>query len=519
MDLLSDGSDPVAAREDDGLAAVLRGDALSAERCYRALAARDARFDGRFFVGVTSTGIFCRPVCPARTPKVRNCTFWRSAAAAQAAGYRPCLRCRPEAAPGTPAWRGTAATVSRALRLIEDGALDGESSVEDLATRVGMSDRHLRRLFDRHLGTTPIAVAKLRRVLFAKQLLDETGLSMSEVASAAGFASQRRFNACLREVYGRSPSALRSARPGAPARNASGPLQLSLPYRPPLAWEALLGFLRARAIAGVECVEGGRYARSLRVGEGVARIRVACDTARGRLVVDVDLAGSASLLDVAGRLRRLFDLDADAVAIDAVLGRVRGLARHVRDVPGVRVPGTVDGFETAVRAVLGQQVSVKGATTLAGRIVARWGEALPPALAAHCEEARLSALFPRPDALLDAPLEEIGLTRARAETIRGLARAVIDAPRLLAPAASLEEGAAAWQALRGVGPWTAQYVAMRVLREPDALPVGDLGLRKAVSRKNAEKPASSTEVAKRLEGCRPYRAYAAMRLWDDLATG
>ncbi len=512
-DLDAPGARDADATRDAELIATILADALPSDRCYRLLETRDARFDGRFFVGVKSTGIFCRPVCPAPTPKSRNCTFWRSAAAAQAAGFRPCLRCRPEAAPGTPAWLGTAATVSRALRLIEDGALDGDARVDALADRLGIGDRHLRRLFDRHLGTNPVAVAKLRRVLFAKQLLDETELPMTEIANAAGFASQRRFNACMREVYDRPPSAIRKARRTTPVQGEAGSLRLSLPYRPPFAWGPLLAFLEMRAIPGVESIDGERYTRTLRVGEGVAVMGVELDAARDRLQIDVRLDGPAPLLDVTTRLRRLFDLDADAVAIDAVLGRVRTLARHVRDVPGVRVPGAVDGFETAVRAVLGQQVSVKGATTMAGRIVERWGEGVPAGLGSA---AGVERLFPRADDLVEAPLEEIGLTRARAETIRGLAEAVTRDPSLVEPAAALEDGIEAWQALRGIGPWTAHYVAMRVLREPDALPVGDLGLRKAITKKNAAEPAPSAEVEKRLERCRPYRAYAAMRLWDTL---
>ena len=511
MDRFSDIAGASDAAHDAALIAEVLSDALPSERCYRLLAARDARFDGRFFVGVTSTGIFCRPICPAPTPKARNCTFWRSAAAAQAAGFRPCLRCRPEAAPGTPAWRGTAATVTRALRLIEDGALDGDGSVERLAERLGIGDRHLRRLFDRHLGTTPVAVARIRRVLFAKQLLDETRLPMTEVALAAGFASQRRFNACMREVYGQAPSALRRAR--ARPTEEAGPLRLSLPYRPPFAWDALTRFLSGRAIPGVERVEGAIYERAMRVGDGIARVRVEPDPGRSRLSVDVHLEGTTALFDVARRLRRLFDLDADAVAIDAALGRVRTLSKHVRAVPGVRVPGAVDGFETAVRAVLGQQVSVKGATTIAGRIVDRYGEGLPERLAGG---EGIRALFPTAGALVEAPLEEVGLTRARADTIRGLAQAVLERPALLDPASDLEQAITAWESLRGIGPWTAHYVAMRVLGEPDALPVGDLGLRKALAAKGAEEPVSRALVGKRLEGCRPYRAYAAMRLWDRL---
>ena len=486
---------------------------LDPEHCYRALRNRDRRFDGRFFVGVRTTGIFCRPICPAPAPKASNCTFWTSAAAAQAAGFRPCLRCRPESAPGTPAWRGTAASVSRALRLIEAGGLDGDGRVDDLAARLGMGSRHLRRLFDEHLGATPRAVAKMRRTLFAKQLIDETSLSMTEIALSAGFSSQRRFNSCIRDVYGRSPSALRRcARMASPAKQAKDSIELCLSYRPPLAWQALLDFLGPRAIRGVECVDDGRYYRSIRCAGGVGSIAIGHEEARSRLRVCVRLASSEGLIELSTRLRQLFDLDADAEAIDASLARDALLIENVARRPGLRVPGAFDGFETAVRGILGQQISVKGATTLAGRIAERWGRRLPRKLALHDS---LTRSFPTPRRLLHAELEEVGVISARARTIRGLARAVLDDSSLLQPGEGLEADLSRWVALPGIGPWTAHYVSMRVLREPDALPAADLGLRRAISTPGEKlRPASDVEAA--LEGCRPYRAYAAMRLWSML---
>lgn len=432
-------------------------------------------------------------------------------------------------APGTPAWKGTAASVSRALRLIEAGALDRGGSVDALSARLGIGPRHLRRLFEHHLGTTPRAVAKLRRVLFAKQLIDETTLPMLEVAISAGFASQRRFNACIREVYGRPPSELRRGRgnrirAGGVARAASfesleqagspREIELTLAFRPPLAWHTLLEFLRLRAIPGVECVEAGAYVRSIRSAGGVGWLRVTLDREGNRLRAGLRLSSIEGLIDLREDLRRVFDLDADAAAIDAVLAGAVELAAHVEEVPGVRVPGAFDGFETAVRAILGQQISVRGATTLAGRIADRWGSALPEELDPPPGIARV---FPRAQALVEAPLEEIGLTRARAQTIRGLARAVLEQPSLLEPGASLDTEIARWEALSGIGPWTAQYLAMRVLREPDALPTGDLGLRKAISKTDG-KPSAAKAVEKALEACRPYRAYAAMRLWAQLGS-
>jgi len=496
---------------------------LDPDHCYRALRSRDRRFDGRFFIGVRTTGIFCRPICPAPPPRFANCTYWPSAAAAQSAGFRPCLRCRPEAAPGTPAWTGTAASVSRALRLIEAGALDGEGNVDDLADRLGMGSRHLRRLFDQHLGATPLAVAKMRRTLFAKQLIDETMLSMTEIALSAGFSSQRRFNACMREVYGRSPSELRRKPRGKATHRRSGgadsirgdgqeSINLSLPYRPPLAWEELLDFFAPRAIPGVECVENGRYFRTIQVAGGIGSIAVSHDDVKGRLRAAVRMPSSEGLIETSTRLRQLFDLDADTEAIDASLARESLFRAQVARRPGMRVPGAYDGFETAVRAILGQQISVKGATTLAGRIAERWGKRLPRRLAQN-ESLRVS--FPGPKRLLRAELEGLGIIRARANTIRGLARAVLDDPTLLEPGPGLDADLERWIALPGIGPWTAHYVSMRVLREPDALPAADLGLRKAITAPG-DAPLPERDVEAALESCRPYRAYAAIRLWAML---
>lgn len=482
--------------------------------CYRAVRGRDARFDGRFFVGVRTTGIFCRSVCPAPAPKEVNCSYWPSAAAAQNAGFRPCLRCRPESAPGTPAWNGTASTVSRALRLIEAGALDADGSVDALSERLGMGARHLRRLFDQHLGATPVAVAKMRRTLFAKQLIDETSLSMTEVALSAGFSSQRRFNTCVRDVYLRSPSELRRSRGGAESTLSGEGIDLSLAYRPPFDWEQMIGFLAPRAIPGVEFVSPeGCYLRSFRGEGGAGSLAVSHDSAGSRLRVRVRSASSAGLIDTASRLRQVFDLDADVEAIDGVLGRESAFAAHVAARPGLRVPGAFDGFETAVRGILGQQISVKGATTLAGRIAERYGQALPKRL--RTTDA-LSRIFPSPKRLVDAPLEELGVISARAETIRNLARTVLRDPDLLRPGPGLQADLERWTALRGIGPWTAHYVSMRVLREPDALPAGDLGLRKALSPAGASSIPTAAAVEQELEGCRPYRAYAAMRLWSML---
>jgi AraC family transcriptional regulator of adaptative response / DNA-3-methyladenine glycosylase II len=487
---------------------------LDPDLCYRALRTRDRRFDGRFFVAVRSTGVFCRPVCPARTPRRENCRFVPSAAAAREAGFRPCLRCRPEAAPGTPAWAGTSATVGRALRLIESGALD-EGDVDGLAARLGVGARHLRRLFARHLGASPRAVAQTRRLLFAKKLIDETDLPMVDVAMAAGFASVRRFNDAVRGAWGRPPRELRrrrgEARPagGRPTPTPRGPSQptLHLAYRPPLAFDALLAFLAARAIPGVEHVADGVYRRTFEAGGVAGRLCVRPAERPDALAVTLALPEPAPLGAVVGRLRRLFDLEADPLAIEAHLAADPALAPAVAAHPGLRVPGAWDGFELAVRAILGQQVSVRGATTLAGRLVERFGAALPDR-----DAEGPGRLFPTPERLARARVESIGLPSARAGAIRALARAVAAGDLVLDGSADPDATRAALEALPGVGPWTGAYVAMRALREPDAFPHGDLGLRRALAGPGGLPSAAALRA--RSEPWRPWRAYAALYLWQ-----
>jgi AraC family transcriptional regulator of adaptative response / DNA-3-methyladenine glycosylase II len=450
---------------------------------YRAVRARDARFDGLFFTAVRTTGIFCRPVCPARTPARPNVEFFPSAAAARAAGYRPCLRCRPEVAPDRPLAQGTSATVRRALRLIEDGALDA-SSVDALAERLGVTGRHLRRLFEEHLGAGPHAVASTRRALFAKALVTDTSLPLTEIAFAAGFTSLRRFNQAMLDTYGRPPRELRRR---VDAAGAGSGVTLRFAYRPPFAFASLLGFLGARAIPGLERVEGARYVRELDGG----RVAIEDDPSRGSLVARIELAGTRGLRDAAESVRAVFDVRANLREIEAHLARSARLAPLARRCRGVRVPGAWDGFELAVRAILGQQVTVKGATTIAGRLVARFGP-------------------PRAEVLADADLSAIGLTRARAETIRALARAVCDGRVSLERGAPTDALEAAFAAIPGLGPWTAGYVAMRALGDPDAFPTGDLALVRAAGAPSAR---ALGELA---EAWRPWRAYAAMWLWESL---
>ena len=474
------------------------------DACYRALRTRDARFDGRFFICVRSTGVYCRPVCPARPPKLENCVFLPSAAAAQEAGFRPCLRCRPEASPETFAWRGTSNTVSRALRLIAEGALD-EDDVEGLAGRLGVGDRHLRRLFDQHVGASPVAVAQTRRLLFAKRLIDETALPMTEVALAAGFGSVRRFNAAVRCTYNRSPRALRRLRALRGADRTA--VTLRLPYLPPYDWENMVGFLAARAIPGVESMAGGVYRRTIACGRAHGVVTVRPAPGASHLVATIHVTEVAHLTGIVTRLRRLFDLDADVETIGEHLASDPRLAPLVAARPGLRVPGAWDAFELAVRAILGQQVSVAAATTFAGRLVAAHGRLLATPVA----DDGLRFVFPEPQALAAADLTTIGLTRARARTLSSFAAVVAREPELLSTAPSLDAAVDRLSALDGIGDWTAQYIAMRALREPDAFPASDLGLRRAL-----ETPVgrpSTRAVLATAECWRPWRAYAVLHLW------
>lgn len=476
---------------------------LHPELCYRALTSRDARFDGRFFVGVLTTGVYCRPICPARTPKLENLRFYACAAAAQADGFRPCLRCRPEASPGTPAWLGTSATVSRALRFIAGGALD-ESGVEDLAVRLGIGERHLRRLFLKHLGASPIAVAQTKRLHFAKQLIDETDLPMARIAFDAGFLSLRRFNATMKRAFGRSPSQLRKTRRF--YTNASGgKLVLRLPFRPPFDWERVASFLSLRAIPGVESVRPRSYRRVVRLGEDVGVLEVTPSDTRPFVLLCVPMELSKGLVTIVERIRRLFDLGAVPSEINAHLSADTCLASRIATSGGLRVPGAWDGFELAVRAILGQQVTVRGATTLIARLVTAFGERVLGET-----DFGLTHTFPSPEVLATAKIERIGLPRARAASIRALAGAVCRGEIFLDESSGLEESVARLMEIPGVGPWTAHYIAMRALGEPDAFPQGDLGLRRALSNGRL---ISASALAERAERWRPWRAYAAMVLW------
>ena len=478
---------------------------LDRDACYRALLTRDARFDGVFFTAVRTTGIYCRPICPARTPKLENVIFLPSAAAAQEAGFRPCLRCRPETSPDIAAWHGTSSTVSRAMALIAAGALD-EAGVDALAGRRGMGERQLRRLFQKHIGASPNSVAQTRRVLFAKQLLTDTQLPMADVALASGFGSLRRFNETIRTLYGRPPRSLRRA---GSATTASSAITLVLPYKPPYDWPGIVGFLAARAIPGVEQVEPGLYARTIAVGEAHGTILVRPATKSDALVATIHFPVITAIPAIVERIRRLFDLRADPTIIAAHLSMDPHLARLVAARPGLRVPGAWDGFELAVRGILGQQITVHAATRLAGKLVAAYGTPLSSA-----DAPGLHAVFPSPDRLAGAELATtLGMPKARGAALASLAAGTASNPRLFEPNQGLEEAVSRLRALPGIGEWTAQYIAMRALREPDAFPAADIGLLRALA--TPEGRPTPAQLLTRAAAWRPWRAYAALHLWTS----
>ncbi len=477
---------------------------LDHNACYRVIAQRDARFDGRFFTAVKTTGIYCRPVCPARTPHSKNVVFYPTAAAAQEAGFRPCLRCRPETAPDMGAWRGTSNTVARALSLIELGALD-EGNVEALAERLGLGERQLRRLFREHLGASPVGVAQTRRVLLAKQLIHETRLPMTEIAFASGFGSVRRFNETFSDLFGRAPGELRRLGGAEIGAGKEGEFSLLLRYQPPYDWPAMLGFLSQRVIVGVEHVADGVYSRTICLDgtPGSLSIRPAEGNA---LRAKIRIAKLSTLPSIIARVRRVFDLAADPLAISAHLAEDPVLAPLVKKRPGLRVPGAWDGFELAMRAVLGQQITVSAAVSLAKRLVAKYGEPLAN------PEPGLTHLFPLPKVLAKADLTTLGMPKSRAATLSAVAAAVMKDPDLFGANYDLEEAVRRLRAIPGVGEWTAQYIALRQLREPDAFPATDIGVLRALADASGRRP-TANEVLLRAERWRPWRAYAAQHLW------
>ncbi|MFD1297026.1 AlkA N-terminal domain-containing protein [Lysobacter gummosus] len=483
--------------------------------CEQARISRDPRFDGLFFTAVTSTGIYCRPVCPAPAAKRENVKYFGHAAAAEAAGFRPCLRCRPELSPAEGAWRRGDAAVARALKLIDEGLL-AEQPLAALAERVGLGERQLRRLFVERLGAPPIGVHGTRRLLFAKQLLTETRLPITEVAMAAGFGSLRRFNTTFREAYRMAPRDLRR-RPNETPNGDGDSLVLRLGYRPPYDFTAMLDFLRGRALPGVEVVDEHSYSRVigpiespgwLRVSAWPSDKRKAADDHPHALKLELHGPAPARLLEIINRLRRMFDLDADPNAIATALSVDPRLKALFAKRPGLRLPSGWDGFEISVRAILGQQVSVAAARTLAARVAQRFGQALPKPFGPGLEH-----LFPTPEALADADLAEVGLTRARADTVRTVARALLEGRVDFRAERTLDDFVARWVALPGIGPWTAHYVALRALGHPDAFPADDLVLQKAMPEDGVRMSAKA--LNSRAEAWRPWRAYGVIQVWRD----
>ncbi len=479
---------------------------LNPARCYQIAKARDARYDGQFFIGVKTTGIYCRPVCTAITPKEKNCRFFPVAAAAEREGFRPCLRCRPELAPGYATVDITRRVARQVAARIQAGALD-HGSLETVARDFGYSSRQLRRVVEHEYGVTPVELAQTRRLLLAKQLLTDSAMPMLKVAQASGFASVRRFNHLFRSRYGLNPTALR--RKGV-VHATNGRLSVKLGYRSPLAWNELLGFLSGRGAAGVECVDRRRYWRTVRLENCKGWISAEPDLRRPVLNIEVADSLLPVLTPLMARLRALFDLDANPSAIESALARDPRMKRLLRRTPGLRVPGAMDGFELALRAVLGQQITVKAATTIFTRFAAAFGEP------AQTPQPGLRFYSPQSGAVAEASLQKLiglGLTQKRAQTVHALAWKMAEGKLVLDPEVDLEATLAALKEIPGIGDWTAQYIAMRALRSTDAFPASDLALMKVLK---VVKPRQTETSA---EAWRPWRAYAAIHLWNSLSQG
>jgi AraC family transcriptional regulator of adaptative response / DNA-3-methyladenine glycosylase II len=517
--------------------------ALDDERRYQAAVSKDPRFDGVFFIAVTSTGIYCRPSCPAITPKRANMRFYRSAAAAQDAGFRACKRCRPDASPGSPEWNIRADVVGRAMRLIADGIVD-RGGVDGLASRLGYEQRQVRRLVTAELGAGPLAIARAQRAQTARILVETTALPLSEIAFAAGFASIRQFNATMHEVFAVTPTQLREARgrrakapqsrrlgvPPGPDPSAPGLIRLRLAYRAPVDADRMFGYLAARAIPGVESVESGRYSRTIRLPNGTGILSlgpVACspDPDPGYIDCELQLEDLRDLTTAVQRCRRLLDLDADPQAVTGNLAADPVLGPLARACPGRRSPGHVDGNELALRAVLGQQVSVAAARRLGERLVAAYGKPLerPDGALTHC--------FPAAETLAAADPATLPMPRARGRALTGLATALASGELCLDPGAERDRAEAQLLALPGIGPWTASYIRMRALSDPDAFLPTDVGVLDAVGRLGALSAGSGAlsagsgaggrrqaakEAAALAEGWRPWRSYAVHHLWAYL---
>ncbi|WP_433056502.1 AlkA N-terminal domain-containing protein [Dactylosporangium sp. CS-033363] len=465
---------------------------LDFETCRKAATSRDSRFDGVFVTAVKSTKIYCRPSCPAIVPKRENVRFLPTAAAAQREGFRACLRCRPDAAPGSPDWDVRGDVVGRAMRLIADGVVDRDG-VPGLAGRLGYTERHLHRMLATEVGAGPLALARAQRAQTARVLIETTRLGLADIAFAAGFGSVRQFNDTIREIYGRTPSQLRERR--TQPELDEGVVSVRLPYRAPLHAEALLTFLGDRAVTGIDALDDEGYHRNLRLPHGTGRVTLAPQV--GHVAATLHLADLRDLAPAVARCRRLFDLDADPAAVDAVLGADPALAPSVLKEEGVRVPRATDGFEIAVRAVVGQQISVAAARTVLRKLI-----------------AADAGLFPSAQELLELPDDAFAMPEARRRTLRGLAAAVASGELDLDGGSDRDETVERLKALPGIGDWTAQYTAMRALGDPDAFLPTDLGVLRGA--KAAGLPDTPKTLAAHAERWRPWRSYAAIRLWRML---
>ena len=482
------------------------GAPLDFERCYRAVESRDARFDGWFITAVRTTGIYCRPSCPTPVrPKRENVQFYPTAAAAQLAGYRACKRCRPDASPGSPEWNVRGDLVGRAMRLIADGTVDRDG-VAGLARRLAVSERHLHRLLLSELGAGPLAIARAQRAQTARVLIETTDLPFTQVAFAAGFESIRQFNDTVREVFALTPTALRTAGRRR-ADIADGVLTLRLPYRPPLDWQALAGWLRTRALPGVAEVNGRVYRRTLRLPRGAGV--VALEPVDTHIQCTLRLESMADLTSAVRQCRRLLDLDADPLSVVEVLSKDRRLSSIVKKRPGLRAPGAVDGTELAIQAVLGQQVSLAAARTLSSRLVTAHGDVIKIA------DPTLTHLFPHAASIADADLARLGVPATRRATLRAVARAVADGTLALDPGADRTETYHQLVQLPGIGEWTAGYIVMRALGDPDTFLASDLGIKKAVARLGIGSNARA--ISDHAAAWRPWRSYATHQLWATLS--
>jgi len=472
---------------------------------YKAIQAKDKRYDGQFFTAVLSTGIYCRPVCPARTPKQENCQFFPSAPAAEAAGFRPCLRCRPELSPSFAAWHGTENSVNKALKLINEGILN-EGSVDELADKVGLGSRHLRRLFDQYLGTSPLQVAHTRRLLLAKQLLHETSLSLTQIAYAAGFQSLRRFNDAFLKSYKQSPGKFRRIRK---AKSDKNMISLDLSYHAPLDWSATLVYLSNRNMPGIDYItEKKEYLRNFNINGQTGYLSIKPHKNKDALTCEIHLSDVKLLPTIISRIKHLFDLDTNIPVIEKHLRSDPFMASCIDKTAFFRLMGCWDPYELVIRTVLGQQVSVKAANTLMKRIIDKFGTP------AKNMPDQINILFPRPEILKDVNLSNMGLTTSRIRTIQAVSEAFTDNPELVTSYHTSQDIHENLGCLFGIGEWTVNYVAMRVCHETDAFPAADLGLQNAF-RVGEDRP-TKKQLEERSEIWRPWRAYAAMQLWASL---